>query len=214
MRKLRRATAVLLLILLFGIGIFVGVEFARWRGMDSSRTYNTPMLLKQVQTLSELVTVKYVMEHAVVWNDPPKSLLGQLFAGENHILLLAHGIVKAGVDLGKLKPGDLLVDGRSVSIRLPPAQITDAYLDDSQTKVIERTTGFLRSFDKDLEQNVRRDAVGDIRGAAWRAGIVTDAESRARVELAKFFTQLGFTNVQFVAAEQPLPDIGRDQKIE
>ena len=205
MLKLKRAAGLLLAILLVGVGLFLGVRLGRVIGFPAGpRISDTPTLLKEVRTLSQLVTVQYVLEKAVVWNDPPQSLVGQFFAGESHLLLLAHGIVKAGVDLGRLGPNDLRIEGTTVVVSLPPAQITDAYLDDAQTKIIERTTGFLRSFDKDLEQNVRQNAVDDIRRAARSGGILKDAEDRAQRQLAGLFLQLGFQKVQFRSASGPV----------
>jgi hypothetical protein len=208
MLTLKRAAGLLLALLIFGLGIFVGARLGPMLGYSAApRIYSTPVLLKQVQTLSQLVTVQYVLEKAVVWNDPPKTVLSQFLAGENHILLLAHGIVKAGVDLGKLAPDDLRVEGTRILIRLPPAQITDAYLDDAQTQVIERTTGFLRSFDKDLEQNVRQNAVDDLRRAARMGGILKDAEERAHAQLANLFFQMGFAKVEFSSSPGPAPNL-------
>lgn len=204
MQKLKRGTILLLVAALFGFGIFCGLRVAHWAGTRSaSRMYSGPALLKQVQTLSELVTVKYVIEKTEVWNDPPKSLLAQFVAGENHILLIARGIVKAGVDLSQLKPEDLQVSDKTIVVTLPPARVTDAYLDDKETKVIERTTGFLRSFDKDLEQNVRSTAVEDMRVAALREGIRKDADERARAQLKALFVQLGFEKIEF--RDRPSP---------
>lgn len=198
MVKSKRAAVLLLALVILAVGIFLGARLAPLLGLSSpSRVYNTPVLLKQVKTLSQLVTVEYVLERVEVWNDPPKNLLGQFLAGENRILLLAHGIVKAGVDLSKLTPDDLRIDGRRIVVHLPAAEITDAYLDDSQTKVIERTTGFLRSFDKDLEQNIRQETVDDLKRAAFRGGIIQDAEKRAQGQLANLFLQLGFEKVEF-----------------
>jgi len=188
----------LLAVVLFALGIYLGARWPRFFSSPSpTRTYNTPVLLKQVQALSELVTVKYVMEKVEVWDDPPAPVLSLFNAGDNRILLLAHGIVNAGVDLSRLKPDDLQLDGKRIVIKLPFAQITDAYLDDNETKVIERSTGFLRSFDKDLEQNVRHNAVDDIRRAARTGGILKDADDRARAQLANLFFQLGFEQVTF-----------------
>ena len=198
MSKSRRATAVLAVIALFLIGLYFGSKLPRWFGhQGATRTYDTPVLLQQVQTLSELVTVKYVVEKVEIWEDPPSGLIAQFVAGDNRILLLARGNVKAGVDFGQLKPADLKVDGKTLWINLPAARITDAYLDDKETKVIERKTGFLRSFDKDLEQNVRRTAVEDMRQAAARGGILRDANDRARAQLASFFQLMGFEKVEF-----------------
>lgn len=207
----RRATVFVLVAVLFFLGIYLGSRFPRLFGRGgASRTYDTPVLLQQVQTLSDLVTVKYVVQKVEVWEDPPTGLIGPLVQGDNRILLLAQGVVKAGVELEKLKPEDLKVQGKTIWINLPHARITDAYLDDNETKVIERTTGFLRKFDKDLEQNVRRTAVQDIRSSAGRGGILRDADERARTQLAGFFRLMGFERVEFQLSPAPVPGWGTE----
>ncbi len=178
-------------------GLWLGKVLPRLGGFDASpKIYNTATLLKQVQTLSQLVTVKYVMEKIVVLEGAPKGVLEQFLPGESRVILVAHGVVKAGVDLSQLKPGDLQVLGKTIVLNLPPSQITDAYLDEKQTKVVERSTGILRSFDKDLEQTARQNGVDDIRRAARNGGILKDAEERAREQLTSFFKQLGFEEVE------------------
>jgi len=198
----------------------LGLVFMLWIGwrvgrrseiQGPRRMFDTPVLLEQVQTLSQLVTVKYVVEKVEIWDDPPSGWR-QFVAGDNRILLLARGNVKAGVDFRQLKATDLKVNGKTLWINLPPARITDAYLDDKETKVIERTTGFLRSFDKDLEQNIRRTAVDDMRTAALRGGIVNDANERARTELAGFFHAMGFERVEFNVANVTLPTFGGEER--
>src|SRR6266576_3899345 len=129
--KRRLIIFTLCLIVIFVIGIGLGVFFKRWTGIGSApRVYNTATLVRQVQTLSQLVTVKYVMEKVVILEVPPGSTLGKMFAGESRVLMLAHGIVKGGIDLSRLQPGDLEISDKKIIIRLPPAQITDSYLDE------------------------------------------------------------------------------------
>jgi len=153
----------------------------------------TSTVIQQVRTLSELVTVKYVIEKVVILED----VKWVAVLGESRVLMVAHGTVKAGIDLSKMQPSDLEVTGKRVVIRLPPAQITDAYLDENQTRIIERTTGLLRTFDKDLEQTARQNAVDDIRRAARTGGILKDAEERAEAQLRSLFHELGFAQVDF-----------------
>jgi len=191
MLKQRLKEFAIVVLLLFGLGILVGHFVPRWVGFGSgAKIYSTTALLQQVKTLSQLVTVQYVIEK-IVMNDDVK------WWGENRLLMVAHGTVKAGIDLQRLEPGDLQVSGKRISIRLPPAQITDAYLDEKQTQVIERTTGLLRQFDKDLEQATRQNAIDDIRRAARHNGILKDADERAHTQLQNLFQQLGFEQVEF-----------------
>jgi hypothetical protein len=192
--KARVAAGVLVLLLIFAVGLGTGVFVPRLMSFfQRAQPYSTATLLRQVQTVSELVTVKYVIEKVIILEDV-KWVPG---LGESRVLLLAHGVVKAGIDFQKMRPEDIQVNGKAVTIKLPPAQITEAYLDERQTRVIERTTGLLRTFDKDLEQNARVHALSDIRRAARSGDILKEADTRARTQLANLLKQLGFESVQF-----------------
>src|SRR5438105_15388681 len=137
------------------------------------------------------------MEKVEVLADPPQNPFRAALPDDTHVTLIAHGIVKAGVDLSQIKSRDLQVSKKKISFTLPLAQITDAYLDDKQTQVVERNTGFLRNFNKDLEQTARQNAIDDIRRAARASGILKDAEERARAQLTNLCRQLGFETVEF-----------------
>jgi hypothetical protein len=178
-----------LLLVIFAMGIWLGIKYAA-KSNSSIHEENTETVVEQIQTLSDLVTVKYVVEKVVVLDDVK-------WYGESRVLLVAHGVIKAGIDLKKLKPDDVVVFGKKITIRLPPPQITDAYLDDQKSSVIDHTTGLLRVFDKDLEQTAREEAVLDIRGAAIQNGILNDANERAQLELALFLHEAGYNEVKF-----------------
>jgi Protein of unknown function (DUF4230) len=192
MFKTRLIIVGLVLAIAAGVTLFIALLWVRLPVSSASqKIQNTPVILKQVQTLSDLVTVKYVLEKVVILEDVK-------WYGENRLLLVAHGIVKAGVDLQQIKPDDVRVDGKKVTIKLPQTKITDVYLDDRKTHVVDRTTGLLRAFDKDLEQSARRQAVEDLRTAARYNGIFQDAEERARLQLTNLFHQLGL-EVEFIS---------------
>jgi hypothetical protein len=191
MRELKRIFWMLVVLVIFGGGVWFGFTVTRWLKLGSGlHMENTATVVEQVQTLSDLVTVKYVLEKVVILEDAK-------WYGESRVLLLAHGIVKAGIDLKRLKPDDVTISGKTISLRLPPPQITDAYLDDQQTRVIDWTTGLLRVFDKDLEATARQNAVDDIRRAARTDGILDEADKRARLELELFLREAGFEQVAF-----------------
>jgi hypothetical protein len=204
-----------LLIILFGIGVVAGIKIAGWFNLGSKpRKFDSVAILQQVKSLSELVTVQYVIEKVEGVEVPSEHLIGQLIGSENRVLILAHGSVKAGIDLSQLKPEDLHVNEKNIIINLPSAKITDAYLDDSLTKTIDHKTGLLAPPDKDLEQTVRQNAVDSIRRAARQGGILKEADARARTQLKNLFLQLGFEKVEFkdqapsfnaAPVEKPIP---------
>lgn len=191
MNKSRVIPWLLLVAVVFLVGSFTGSLVSKLlTPKNPVKVYNTATILKEVQSLSELVTVKYVIEKVVVLEDVK-------WYGESRVLMLAHGVVKSGVELDKLKVDDISVVGSKITVKLPAARVLDAYLDDQQTQVIERSTGLLRAFDKDLEQNARQSAVDDIRRAARLGGINKDADQKAREQLSQIFRLAGFTEVEF-----------------
>ncbi len=190
MFKTKITTGLLLAVILLILGVIIGVFIPHLKNQNAKeKIYDTATVLKQIKGLSELVTVKYVVERVIVLEDVK-------WYGENRVMLVVNGIVKAGVDLSRLKQEDIVRDGTNIVISLPPAQITDVYIDEKNTQVIERSTGLLRKFDKDLEQNARRQAVDDLRRAARYGGILTDAERQAKSQLKLLLSNLGLS-VQF-----------------
>jgi len=175
-------------VMIFALGLLVGMVGRRLWPLGGAA--NSATLLIQVQNLNHLVTVKYVLEKVVIYDDAK-------WYGDNRVLFVAHGVVKAGIDLSMLQAGDIEVTGKKIRVGLPPPRITDVYLDDRRSEVVERSTGLLRTFDKDLEQNARMQAVEYLREAASKNGILNDATERAKVELTGLLQQLGFTEVEF-----------------
>ena len=191
MRQIRNFIWTLTAVVMLALAVYLTFTAARWLNRGANRFFwNTTSVVHEVQSLSDLVTVKYVMDKVVVLEDVK-------WYGESRVLLLAQGVVKAGIDLKRLKPEDVSISGKKICLKLPPTQITDAYLDDKASQVIDHTTGLLRAFDKDLEQSARQNAVDDIARAARNAGILDEADKRGRAELQNFFKRAGFETVEF-----------------
>ena len=185
MLKTRLLILGLILAAAAGVGLFLGLHLPRLNAPPQTppAILSTATLVQQIQSLAELVTVKYVLEKVVVLEDTR-------WYGDNRVLLIAHGVVKAGIDLGKIGPADLEFDGNTVLITLPPATITDVYLDEQSTRVLEHSTGLLRAFNKNLEAEARRQAVDELRRAARHGGIYQDAQILAQQQLTNLFGRL------------------------
>ncbi len=139
MRQIRNFIWTLTAVVVLALAFYLTFTAARWLNHGGSRFFwNTTTVVHEVQTLSDLVTVKFVLNKVVVLEDVK-------WYGENRVLLLAQGVVKAGIDLKRLKPEDVSIAGKKISLRLPPPSITDAYLDDAASQVIDHTTGLLRA---------------------------------------------------------------------
>jgi hypothetical protein len=152
-----------------------------------------PTVVRQVQQLRRLETVIYRMDK-VVAGGREHPYLPPVLAGEK-LLLMVHGEVVGGVDLGRIGPDDVRVTGKTVEIKLPPAEIFSARLDSERTRVYSRDTGLFSRTDPNLETLVRREAERDLREAALKDGILEAARRNAGTTLVSLLRGLGFENV-------------------
>ena len=178
------------LVVIFIFGAILGVIFGRMLPQGALPQIGvTSTVIKQIQSLNELSTVRYTLEKVVILEDVK-------WYGGNRVVLVASGVVKAGVDLGKMSEKDIQISDGVLTIKLPGAEVLDAYLKDRETQVLDRSTGLFREFDKDLEQEARKQAVGQMLVAAKKNGILADADERAALQLQVFFGKLGFKEVR------------------
>ena len=178
------------LVVIFIFGAILGVIFGRMVLPGALPQIGiTSTVIKQIQSLNELSTVRYTLEKVVILEDVK-------WYGGNRVVLVASGVVKAGMDLGKMSEKDIQISDNVLTIKLPRAEVLDAYLKDRETQVLDRSTGLFREFDKDLEQEARKQAVGQMLVAAKKNGILADADERAALQLQVFFGKLGFKEVR------------------
>ena len=178
--------------ILAGLALLFYLVLPVLRSQASPKIANTPNLVLQVQGLSQLVTVKYVMEKVVKLESEP-ALYG-LLPGDR-IIIIAHADVKAGVDLSQISADDIKVSDKKISLIIPPGKILDCYLDEKYTQVWEHKLAIFRKFDPHLEHNAREQARQEIMLAAGNSGIQEEALERAKANLTQFFRALGFTEV-------------------
>ncbi len=158
-------------------------------------------VIEGVQALSRLETASYQIEK-VITAESGQGPLGFLFGDK--LLLIAHGEVIAGVDLSYIGPADLMTtDDGVVYVRLPPAEVFIATLDNGRTYVYDRRTG-VAGLNPQLETAARQEAERMILQAAIEDGLLEMAEDNARTVLRSLILSLGFEHVIFVK-EMPTP---------
>jgi hypothetical protein len=150
--------------------------------------------INEIRALARLETIQYSVEK-VITGETGQGTFASLFGDK--ILFVAHGIVIAGIDMEKIQPGDLHLDGVVLYVKLPPAEIFISTLDNDKSYVYDRQTGVLTKPDPNLETQVRQVAEDEIRKAALDDGILKQAQTNAEAYLLKFFTALGYKTVLF-----------------
>lgn len=151
--------------------------------------------INEVRALARLETIQYSIEK-VVTGETGQGTFGFLLGDK--ILFIAHGTVIAGIDMSKLNPEDMRFENGVLTVKLPPAEIFIAALDNEKSRVYERDTGMITRPDINLETLVRQKAEEEILKGALEDGILEQAQLNAEAYLLKFFGALGFPNTIFV----------------
>jgi hypothetical protein len=166
-------------------------------GRSTSFNTSVPAVVERIQSLNRLETVVYSLD-SVVEGDKSNPVFPDILAGDK-ILLVVHGQSVAGIDLSKLKPEDVTIDGpdsRSIHVNLPPSEIFATTLDNQGTRVYARTTGLLVSADQNLESDTRTKAQQQLQAAALSDGILDAARKNARATISALLFSFGFQHVE------------------
>jgi hypothetical protein len=153
------------------------------------------MYINNVKSLARLETLQYSVEQVVtceVNQDGPLS-----FLSGDKVLFVGHGLVIAGIDMEKIQPSDMRLGGDTLYVRLPPAELFVTTLDNDKSYVYERELGPFATTDATLETECRQKAEDTIRQRVLEDGILQQAQANAENYLFRFFTTLGYKNIQF-----------------
>jgi Protein of unknown function (DUF4230) len=169
----------------------------RLAGMMTGRSTrvdtSTPAVVEKIRQLSRLETVDYSIDK-IVEGSRQNPYLPNFLVGDK-LMLVAHGDVIAGVDLGQLQPADVAVDGSHVRVRLPQAQVLSTRIDNAHTRVYSRMTGVLVEADPNLESEVRLAAEDQFTQAALADGVLDKARQNAQASVSALLRGLGFQQV-------------------
>ena len=151
--------------------------------------------ITEIRALARLETIQYSVEK-VITAEIGQGSFDFLFGDK--LLFVAHGVVIAGIDMGKLEPQHMRYEGGALYVILPPAEVFIATLDNQKSYVYNRETGIFTQGVNDLETLARQTAEQEILKAAMEDGILAQAQINAEAYLLRFFTALGFPNTIFV----------------
>jgi hypothetical protein len=171
-------------------------------------------IIRQVRSLSRLETASYTIEK-VITAESGQGTFSFLFG--DRLILVSHGQVIAGVDLGRMGEGDIIIvaeeggdnadrSGRqhpTVVVTLPPAEVLVVNLDNQKSYVVDRDTGLI-GMNPALETEARRAAEKEILDAALEDGILEMAQRNAEAYVRQLIMALGFRDVIF-ARVYPTP---------
>ncbi len=162
------------------------------------------MILNQVQGASELTTAILTTE-TVVPTHQDSSFAGYV-VGTTKLLYIAYGQVRAGVDLGKLKPTDVEINNNILRLHLPPPKILDSKIDVNRSKVYEYDRGFLNlgpDVAPQLQTLAEQETLKKVVSAACESNLLQQANDRAKLVVTQLLNTAGYKQVEVILTPPP-----------
>lgn len=155
----------------------------------------------EVRNIGLLSTTEYTVGKIIRLSDEFKEEDSEWYEyykkyGERKILISCRAKVKAGIDLTELQEGDIVINGSTIEITLPPAKITTFSMDPSDIHTeMESITGLRSSFSQEEKNAFLKQGEAAIRKDLASTGILNDANENAVAFLKEFYEQMGYKKV-------------------
>ena len=191
--------AVLLVVLLL-----VGAFLLHWGIQQEKRPLtidDTPVIVSKIRSLGELTTACYYDEMVLTrtkQNAFSSTPLGSLAEGlgkdvDDHLVLIAKGTVRAGLDLMDMTEEDVRFVGDTAYIRLPAPQYLDVIVNPSDFEVFAETGKWTHEEITGLQETARtRLLMG-----ADHYGLKSKAYAGAMDAVTELLAASGYTHIHF-----------------
>ena len=191
--------AVLLVVLLL-----VGAFLLHWGIQQEKRPLtidDTPVIVSKIRSLGELTTACYYDEMVLTrtkQNTFSSTPLGSLAEGlgkdvDDHLVLIAKGTVRAGLDLMDMTEEDVRFVGDTAYIRLPAPQYLDVIVNPSDFEVFAETGKWTHEEITGLQETARtRLLMG-----ADHYGLKSKAYAGAMDAVTELLAASGYTHIHF-----------------
>jgi Protein of unknown function (DUF4230) len=145
-----------------------------------------------IREMSDLVTVEYLVTKIIKANDNKTWYK----AGDRKILMSCRASIKAGIDLLAIKEENIQVDGKSISIQIPPAKLISLDMPPEDIVVEYQEIDLFRSPFKAGERDaLAAQAETQIRNSTEAMGILQTANTNAKNMVTDFLKRAGYTTV-------------------
>ena len=109
------------------------------------------------------------------------------------IAIIVHGKVRAGFDLSKLEEGDIKINGDTLSVRLPEAEIFDIIVNPSDVEIFHSSG----EWKDDEVSNIISTSKSKIESDAIKFGLLERATTLGKEKFINLFKTFGFECVKY-----------------
>lgn len=190
------------------LAVFVIWLALQWNRLPSLKNWfkskpvtiqNTPVAIKQIRALAQLITVSMYEELVVDSNAVDNTTLNlpllpgiMVRSSERSLVLVGKITTQVGIDMQKLGNSDISGTTDSIHILLPPAEVLDAIINPSDVTVFIEKGEWNNTAVINLKNKMQTLAIAD----AQSRGLLGASEAKAREVLTRFFKAAGYRQVE------------------
>ena len=169
---------------------------------------NSPVVVKQIQALAQLVTVSMYNEivadtsKADISNIQLPLLPGiQYYNNLDRMVMIGKVTVHVGIDMQRVYADDISGTKDSLHLKLPHAEVLDAVINPSDVEIFIEDGEWNNSAVNNLKKKIQYLAITD----AQSHGLLAQSEAKAQQILSDFFTAAGYKKVVIDFKTRPAP---------
>ena len=192
-------------LLLLAVLVLAGLVFLTRSDRKEKRGLtidDTALIVTRIQTLGELTTACYYDEMVLTrskpgaWSSLPLGPLARDGFGkdvDDHLVLIAKGTVRAGIDLREMGPDDIRFSGDTVFVRLPAPQYLDVIVNPSDFEVFAESGKWTHEEVTALQGAARQRLLME----ADYAALKTKAYEGAMEAVTDLLAASGYTHIRY-----------------
>lgn len=145
-----------------------------------------------IREMGNLATTEYTVTKIVKANDNKTWYK----PGDRKILISVEAVLKSGIDFSGVKKEDITIEGKNISLRLPPPKLISINIPPEKIRVEFEEVGIFRTgFDNAERDALLAQAEQQIRNSIEEIGILRTTENNTRQFLTRFLQQSGFEQI-------------------
>lgn len=181
----------LLVGIILTLGIEVTVYFLFIKDADAElQIDNTANVVTGIRKISEFNVITFYEELVLSEKKESKAFFGQINTS-NEIVIVAKGKVRAGFDFSKMKENDIVANGDTLTVNVPPAEIFDIIANPSDFDI------FIEDGEWSHEEvtKIENRAKAKLEEDAINGNILGKANEKGPELLVSFFKSFGYNVV-------------------
>ena len=175
--------------------VVLAVMLIQTKKAERKAIYDSTTVLNKIVFVQELTLVRYNYAGVISFKDYMTIMNFQVPLTEKFFLLKYNGYIKAGVNL---KGATVKVDGKSVVVQLPKAQIFETVIDEKSIRVYDESMNAFNPISiNDYNKAISKEKLTMTKSAVSQ-GILDDASRQAHFIITSILTEMGYEKIQVV----------------